>query len=137
VNRLLIKTILFPAEPRSFFLRRSIQILARTLHLFCAGVLIGAYLFAQPKETLDTWVLATVASGLFLLLMDLHASVIYLFEGRGLAVLAKITLTSLISFFPQYTLSLLLTIFSIGSFSSHAPRRYRHKLLWLKETLDR
>jgi hypothetical protein len=137
VNRPVIKTILFPAEPRSFFLRRSIQMLARTLHLFCAGILIGAYLFSQPKETLDTWVLATVASGLFLLLMDLHASVIYLFEGRGLAVLTKITLTSLISFFPQYTLSLLLTIFSIGSFSSHAPRRYRHKLLWLKETLDR
>jgi hypothetical protein len=128
MHRQPLLAILFPPEPRSFPFRRTVQIALRTLHLFCAGVLVGAYLFSQPEEILNTWVLATVASGLMLLSTDLHASMIYLFEGRGLAVLVKISLTSLISVLPQHALPLLLSIFMIGSFSSHAPRRYRHKL---------
>lgn len=135
MNKPQLLATLFPPEPRSFSLRRTIQLLFRTLHMLCAGVLIGAYLFSQPEEMLSTWALATVASGLLLLSIDLHASVIYLFEGRGLAVLIKIFLTSLILAVPQHTLLLLLTIFTIGSFSSHAPRRYRHRLLRLGKAL--
>jgi len=131
MNKQQLLAILFPPEPRSFFLRRTTQLLFRTLHMFCAGVLIGAYLFSQPEETLSAWALATVASGLLLLSIDLHASLIYLFEGRGLAVLIKVFLTSLILVVPQHTLLLLIAIFTIGSFSSHAPRRYRHRLLRL------
>jgi hypothetical protein len=127
--------ILFPLEPRSFPSRRTIQLLFRTLHMLCAGILIGAYMFSQPEETLSIWALATVGSGLLLLSIDLHASMIYLFEGRGLAVLIKIFLTSLILAAPQHTLLLLLSIFTIGSFSSHAPRRYRHRLLQLGKAL--
>lgn len=135
MNKQQLLAILFPPEPRSFFSRRAIQLLFRTVHMLCAGILIAAYLFSQHEEALSTWALATVASGLLLLSIDLHASMIYLFEGRGLAVLIKIFLTSLILAMPQHTLLLLLSIFTIGSFSSHAPRRYRHKLMRLGKAL--
>jgi hypothetical protein len=135
MNRQQLLAILFPTEPRSFPLRRAIQILVRTLHLLCAGILIGACLFSQPHEMLRLWALATVTSGLLLLSLDLHASLIYLFEGRGLAVLIKISLTALILLIPEHTLTLLLAVFMTGSFSSHAPRRYRHKVFLLGERI--
>jgi len=110
MNKQQLLATLFPSEPRSFFSRRASQLLFRTVHMLCAGILIASYLFSQHEETLSTWALATVASGLLLLSIDLHASMIYLFEARGLAVLIKIFLTTLILAIPQHTLLLLLSI---------------------------
>lgn len=123
-----IYSVFFPSEPRDFPLRRSIRTLLRALHIFSTGTLLAGYIFNQPITILEPWLWASVITGLLILATDVHASMAVLFELRGLAVIIKIVLLLLALVLVEIRIQLLLIILLIGVFSSHMPKRYRHKV---------
>ena len=128
-------SILFPAQPRTFPYRRTIRICLRTLHILTTGVLLGGHMFDQPPEVLLAWLWGSIVSGLLLFATDLHASCAVLIELRGMAVFVKILLLLLVPFMWEFRVPLLIASLIIGAVSSHIPRTYRHRLLFLKDKI--
>lgn len=128
-----LSAVLFPPEPRSFPYRRSIRTLLRALHILTTGVLLGGHVFDQPQELLTPWLWGSIFTGLALLATDLYASCAILLEARGVAVFVKIGLMMLIHVMWDQRVALLSAALIIGAVSSHLPRTYRHRLLFLKD----
>ena len=128
-------SILFPAQPRTFPYRRTIRTCLRALHILTTGVLLGGHMFDQPPEILLAWLWGSIVSGLLLFATDLHASCAVLIELRGMAVFVKILLLLLIPLMWESRVSLLIASLIIGAVSSHIPRTYRHRLLFLKDKI--
>ena len=124
---------LFPDPPRDFPFRRTTRIVLRTVHILAAGVLLGGHIFDQPVAILEPWLWGAVVSGLLIFITDLHASLAILFEVRGLAVVLKIFIVLLVFVFWEHRLTLLLLALVIGAVSSHLPKCYRHKLIFLQQ----
>ena len=124
---MLFVRILFPKELRSFPYRRHIRIALRTLHILSGGVLLGGHVFNQPVEALQLWLIATVVSGLLLLLTDLYASATILFELRGVVGILKISLLLLVPVFWPQRVFILMLVLIIGAISSHMTGRLRHR----------
>lgn len=122
-----MQRILFPKTFRGFRGRRISRSTLRTIHILGGGVLIGSVLFDQPDKTVSIWFMVTILSGGMLLATDLHATFAILFEWRGLAVVAKIALLSLLGWTQAYEIAILVAILTIGSFSSHLSRKFRHR----------
>ncbi len=122
------RSILFPEQPRDFLFRRFSRSLLRTLHILTGGVLVGAYVFSQPPELVHPWLIGAVISGLLLFATDLHASFAIVFEWRGLAIAAKITLLALLPYLPGMEIFILTVVLTIGAISSHLSRKFRHRL---------
>ena len=123
---------LFPGVPRAFPFRRGLRTALRTLHILAGGTLVGGLIFDQPEVVLSPWVWGTVASGMLLLMIDLHASLAVLCEVRGLVVLLKLGLMAAVSVFWDARLPLLIVALVIGAVSSHMPGEYRHRVLFLR-----
>jgi len=130
-----LDTVLFPSEPRSFPFRRGIKTLLRALHILTTGVLLGGHIFVQPQEALMPWLWGSILTGLILLATDLYASCAILLEARGVAVVVKIGLMMLIPVMWEQRVFLLVSALIIGAVSSHLPRTYRHRLLFLKDKI--
>ncbi len=128
-------SLLFPKIPRSFPFRRTVCIGLRTVHILASGVLLGGYIFAQPSAVLEPWLLATVISGILLLVTDLHASVAVLVEVRGIAVVCKAVLLALVPVFWDARIVLMVASLVIGAIVSHMPKRYRHRILLFRGKL--
>lgn len=126
---------LFPEQPREFPYRMAVRLSLRALHIMTAGVLLGGHIFQQPTSVLEPWLWVAILSGLAILLTDIYSSFGVLFEIRGIVVLIKILLLSLITVFWEQRIFLLVLILFIGAISSHLPRRYRHKLLFFKSII--
>ena len=99
------------------------------------GVLLGGHIFQQTTSILEPWLWVAILSGLAILLTDIYSSFGVLFEIRGIVVLVKIILLSLITVFWEQRIFLLVLILFIGAISSHMPKRYRHKLLFFKSVI--
>jgi len=127
--------ILFPKTPRNFSGRRFVRMTLRGLHLLSAGTLIGGHVFNQPDTLLEPWLYPAVISGSLILMTDIYASMVVLFELRGVLVLLKIGLLLLVPVFESMSILLLVTILMIGVFGSHMQKHYRHKVLLLNNYL--
>ena len=127
--------LLFPVTPRDFPLRRSVRITLRAIHVLTASILLGGYVFDQSAAVLEPWLWGTVISGILILVTDLHASFAVLFEVRGIAVLIKAILLVLITVFWEERIMLLLFALIIGVVSSHMPKQYRHKVLFIDKQI--
>ena len=125
-------TVLFPEQPREFPHRMAMRLSLRALHIMTTGVFLGGHIFHQPISVLEPWLWVAILSGLAILLTDIYSSFAVLFEIRGLVVLLKIVLISLIPFFWDQRIFILVLILFIGAISSHMPNRYRHKLLFFE-----
>lgn len=126
---------LFPEQPREFPYRRAIRITLRALHILTTGVLLGGHIFQQPTIALEPWLWVAILSGLTIILTDIYSSFAVLFEIRGIVVLIKIVLLSLVAVFWEQRIFLLVLILFIGAISSHMPKRYRHRLLFLQSKI--
>jgi len=127
--------LLFPTEPRSFPLQRIVRTLLRALHILATGVLLGGHVFLQPQEALMPWLWGSIGSGLVLFATDIYASCAILLEARGVAVFTKIGLMMLVPVMWDQRVPLLVAALVIGAVSSHLPRTYRHRLLFLKDKI--
>lgn len=118
--------LIFPAEPRSFRGRRGVKVLLRSLHVLCAGILTGAYLFDAGARSRSSWLLASVATGLLILLLDLHESGTFLLQVRGLVVVGKIGTLGALPLFAGYEVWVLSSVVVGSVLISHAPSRIRY-----------
>ena len=124
-----ITTTLFPKQPRSFEHQRGVKITLRAIHVALVGVLLGGTVFGVDAASIQPWWLAAVASGVLLLLLDLHESGAMLLQVRGAVVLFKVAL--LVAWpklgpWQPWVLGLLVLISVI---SSHAPSKVRYAML--------
>ncbi len=134
-RKIRLLAFLFPEQPREFPYRRALRITLRALHILTTGVLLGGHIFQQPTDILEPWLWFAILSGLAIFLTDIYSSFAVFFEIRGIVVLLKIALLSLVAIFWEQRIFLLVLILFIGAISSHMPKRYRHKVLFLQSEI--
>ena len=121
-----LSDLLFPDPPRSFPGRRATKISVRAVHVLCAGVLVGSYLLHADEEIRRQWLSATIATGMALLLLDLHESGAFLLQVRGVFVASKIAVLTVLSGFGSFAGFVLAALLILSVVLSHAPSRVRY-----------
>lgn len=117
---------LCPEVPRSFPWARPVQLAARSLHIAAMAMVLGALPFGASHEALRLPILATVATGVVLLAIDLAKDAGFLLQGSGVAVLLKLGLLGLGAVQPEHRLPWYLAATLVASLGSHMPGRWRH-----------
>ena len=120
------KTILFPDPERDFPAERWVRIGLRTAHLMSMAAYVGGALFAVAPDRLAAPLVLTLATGTLFALLEIHGTLNWLFEVRGLATVLKVALLALVPVLPAAQTPLLLLVLAIGSVSSHMPSRLRY-----------
>ena len=126
----MFRSLFFPAQPRSFPLRREVKIALRAAHVLCAGVVTGAFLFDVGGRPCNAWLVATVVTGLSILLLDLHESGAFLLQVRGVVLLIKVALLAAVPMAGGRAGWLLAAIVIVSVVSSHAPSRLRYHMVF-------
>ena len=121
-----MRALLFPAEPRKLPWGRPLQVVLRTIHIIAMGMVLGGVAWGGTRESLWTWILATILSGLLLLGIDLWKSCAFLVQGAGVAVLLKLVLLGLGNLFPAARLEWYLAATAVASIGSHMTSAWRH-----------
>ncbi|MEZ4599708.1 MAG: hypothetical protein R2940_07960 [Syntrophotaleaceae bacterium] len=103
-----------------------LDIIFRTCHIGVAGILLGGAVFQASMPHLHHYAWLVVASGLALIGTELHHSLYWPHEGRGLLAMAHMLPVALVHFWPDYCVELLWFSIVAGTVGSHMPRRLRH-----------
>lgn len=127
---------LFPLKFRYIPHHRTINITLRSLHIVCFSVLVGGHFFNQPADQIMPWLYATLITGGLMMLIELYGSFTFLIELRGLSVIFKTLLLTLIPFFWDSRFLILAVIIIIASITSHMRGKYRHISLISESRLD-
>ncbi|GIX49356.1 MAG: hypothetical protein KatS3mg131_3567 [Candidatus Tectimicrobiota bacterium] len=120
------KRLLFPEPPRVLPYARAISIALRTVHIAAFSLLLGGHAFAVPAARLLPWLYLSIASGAGLIALELYSSCKWLYQGKGVMVLAKLVLIAAVARFWEQRLWLLLAALVLGSVGSHMPGRFRY-----------
>ena len=108
------------------FTPRALRTALRTLHLLAFGALYGGHLYGAPAESLARALIATVATGAALMLLDALREPVSLIQIRGLATLVKIALAAILPLAGALSVVVLTLAAVLGALSSHMPGRYRY-----------
>ena len=121
-----IYRVLFPVQTRKFKFKRWVKISLRTMHLIgIAG--IGAFFFFDiPRTNFLPYLYLTVFSGISFVILEIWGNAIWLIQLRGVLLLLKIILLSLIPFVHGHEATILLLVIIISSVISHAPGDVRY-----------
>jgi hypothetical protein len=92
----------------------------------CFGSLVGGHVFDVEPSRLFPFLLATVATGLALMALELASTCAWLFTGKGVMVLTKLVLLLTVPLFWEHRVALLLATVVVASVGSHMPARLRH-----------
>lgn len=130
-----MKNIFFPENSRSFYGKRWLDIILRTIHLMGLSGFSGGLLFHADKSIWLPYFLATILSGLAMLLLSVWSHGKWLIQNRGIAIIVKLFIFFLIPVFPGYEAFLLLSIILISGISSHAPAKFRYYSPFLKREI--
>jgi hypothetical protein len=122
-----VRALLFPDPPRQIPRHRGIGLALRTAHLMTFGALLGGHLFDIETTRLMPFLLATIASGVGLMALELASTCAWLFMGKGLAVLVKLLVLLMVPLFWDHRVALLLLTVALASVGSHMPARLRHR----------
>ncbi|HTP25093.1 MAG TPA: hypothetical protein VMK12_05455 [Anaeromyxobacteraceae bacterium] len=116
--------VLWSAYSRS---ERVLAIIARTAHIGAMAILVGGHNFAAvPIPSLRIWKILTAATGLLLLADEASHSRHWIYQGRGIMVLAHVGVLSAIAFSPaRLGQPAMVAALVIGSVGSHLPRTVR------------
>jgi hypothetical protein len=118
--------ILFPATTRDVPGERGVNIALRTAHLMTSGILLGGHAFDVPAHRLILFLYLTIASGAGLILLDLYSSCRWIYLGKGVTVILKLSLVIAAGVWWEHRVVLLLLVVLIGSVGSHMPARFRY-----------
>lgn len=124
-----LKALLFPDPPRTFPGRRAVKIVLRAGHVLCAGTYFAAFVFAVAPAARQPWFAALLVSAGLLLLLDLHETTAFILEIRGLVVLGKVALLTLLPCFGDAQVWVLGAMLAVSVVSSHAPAAVRHRVV--------
>lgn len=105
---------------------RALDILLRTGHIGVVGVLLGGAIFQAPLPQLHHYAWLAVATGLGLVATELHHSLRWPHEGRGLLALSHMLPLVLLHLWPALCIEMLWLALVIGAIGSHVPRTWRH-----------
>ncbi|MHC4547390.1 MAG: hypothetical protein ACYTEZ_01325 [Planctomycetota bacterium] len=121
--------LLFPDPPRELPGRRAIKITLRGVHVLSAGVFLATYVFDTAAAPRADWLIATLVSGLGILLLDLHETAAFFLQVRGLIVTGKLVVLACLPWF-RGAEAWILGLLVVGSVvSSHAPASFRHRIV--------
>jgi hypothetical protein len=127
--------LLFPADRRRIPHARTWNIAARTVHIAVTGILLGAHVFDVPADRLWPYLWIAIATGSVLIALEVYPEGHWLHQGCALALYAKLALLSLVPFFWESRVLILLAVVLIASVGSHAPRRLRHYSVVFKRVM--
>jgi hypothetical protein len=113
-----------PHRPKPAAWRRWLGVTLRSAHLMAVCWLAAALLGAAAP--VGTAAAAMFASGLLLLLVELADRRLSLRELAGAVVLAKIALSGLMAWQPQWAAAVFWPLVFVSSLASHAPKHWRH-----------
>jgi len=102
------------------------NILFRTAHIAVTGILLGGHVFDVPEARLRTALSLSIGTGLLLVALEAYPSLRWVYQGRGVMVLLKLSLLCTIPFLWDYRVPLLLTVIVIASVGSHMTSTYRY-----------
>jgi hypothetical protein len=125
-----VRAWLVPVPPRRIPGHRALGVALRTAHLATFGVVLGGHVLEVESARLWPFLIATAASGILLVALELASTCAWLFEGRGLAVAAKLGVLALVPWCWAERVPLLLLVVVIASVGAHMPGRFRHRSFW-------
>lgn len=111
---------------------RAANVALRTVHLGGMAALAGGALFAVPGAALRPWLWLTAGSGLLLLLSEASHSRHWIYQGRGLFVLAHLAAVAILGLTPAGAGAALV----VGALGSHLPRSVRKWSLRHRAVVD-
>jgi hypothetical protein len=124
-----MSSLFFPEEPRHFPGQRGLKVSARALHVLCAGTWVGGWLLGVEPGVRDTWLWSALATGVWMLALDLYESGAFLLQVRGAVLLIKLVALACLPAFGDYAPSVLAALVVLAVLSSHAPSGVRYRLL--------
>ncbi len=113
-------------RPRPLPGARALRTTLRTLHLIAFGALYGGHIYSVPAQSLRWALLATVASGVALMSLEVYRTPLWLVQIRGLATLFKMALVFAVAVAWDARIWLLTLAVVTGGVVSHMPSRYRY-----------
>lgn len=125
-----LRRLLFPEHPRDLPGRRGIKVALRGVHVLCAGLFVGTYVFAVTPEERATWCAAALLTGGMLLALDLHESAAFLLQVRGAVLLVKVACLCALPWLGAAQAPVLMALVVVAVASSHAPAKVRYHLLF-------
>ena len=105
---------------------RPFQVALRTAHILAMALVLGGIYQGAGAQRLEGPILATLASGLLLMLLDLAKGSAALTQGSGVALLLKLALLGLGNLQPQSRLAWYLAATAVASVGAHMPASWRH-----------
>ncbi len=103
-------------------LARTVGIVLRTAHLAAMSVLMGGAWYGLPSSALRAGLVATVLTGAALLASEASHSRHWVYQGRGLLVLAHVGAAGLVQVLGA---GVLMAALVVGAVGSHLPKSIR------------
>lgn len=103
-----------------------LDLLLRSSHIGVSSVLFGGIVLAVPFARLSTWHHLAIATGVFLIILNIWRSRHWPYQGRGVASWLHIGLVWLVHVWPLQALPMLATALAVGVVGSHMPGALRH-----------
>ncbi len=125
-----LHSLMFPKPPRDFPGQRWVRIALRTAHLISMAVLTGGVSMGAAPLSMAPAFWTTLLTGVLLVGVEWFYSGVWVFQLKGIAVMAKILLLGAAAAAPHSALGLLVAAIVIGGVSSHMPGKYRYYSLW-------
>ena len=100
------------------------------------SVLVGGHVLTVSEPRLRLWLYLTILSGGCLTIAEAWGRFHWVYQGRGIAVLAKLVLLCLIPRFWASRAYLLAIVIVLASVGSHMPGRFRYYSLRHRRVLD-
>lgn len=136
-DRMSLYCWIFPEHSRSFRGIRGLNIALRTLHLIGIAGIGGAYLYPVDHHAWQPYLWLTVLSGLGLVAVSLYGNGIWLIQLRGLVILLKLLLLSLLTFLPEVAFQGGIVVIVLSSVIAHAPGKWRYYSPWHRRCVER
>jgi hypothetical protein len=130
-----LRQFLFPVESRSFWGKRWLNVIFRSVHLCGMGVYTGGVFFGVAQAAVMPSYLVTAFSGLAIMGMDLFGNFKFVFQNRGAFILVKLVLLGMLPHFPEYQKWGLLGIIVVSSVISHATANFRYYSLFHRKQI--
>jgi len=105
---------------------RPLRTTLRTAHTLAFAALYGGHVYGIAAERLRPALVATVASGLALMALEMYRTPVWPVQLRGLAAFAKLALVAAVGLWWNARVALLSAAIVIGGVASHMPGRYRY-----------
>ena len=118
--------LLFPTPARRSPRERVIHHPFRSVHIVTSGILVGGHAFDIAPHRLEGLLLATLASGLGLIGLELYRSCRWVYLGQGAMVWLKLSLIAATSLWWEQRVALLVSAALVASVGSHMSSQLRH-----------